>query len=532
MRFPLLLTLILFAVALAAGCGGTSSSKLTTVVVNLAADPETLDPAMSTGIPEMRVINSLLSGLTRLDETGAAQPSLATWESNDTKEVWTFHLREAQWTNGDPVTAHDFVRSWRRAIDPATAADYAYQLYFVAGAEDIHSNQGKLDALGVRAVNDRTLEVTLAGPTPFFPALVSHHIYYPVHASAEEQPDWHTRPESYVGNGAFTLVEWRNNERIVLDKNPAFWDAGNVRLDRIVFRMIEHQTTELAAYEAGELDMTYNVPRPEIPRLREREDLHFSPYFGNYYVGFNCARHPFDDPLVRKAFTLAVDREAIVNRITIGGEEPALAWVPPSMDKALSFPFRAEKEAYYDDADVEEARRLLAEAGYPGGKGFPKVRYIYNTDENHATIAQALQQMWREALGVEITLENQEWKTYLNNRNQGNFDISRAGWIADYPDPINFLDVFLSTGGNNNSQWRNAEYDNLLRQARLTLDESERFSLMHQAEAILMDQLPLCPIYYYTNPYLKRPWLKNVIMNGMGWQDLTYAYVERDGNPE
>jgi len=299
-----------------------------------------------------------------------------------------------------------------------------------------------------------------------------------------------------------------------------------VKLDRIVYRMIEQQTTEFAAYEAKELDLTYNVPKPEIPRLRGRGDLHFSPYFGTYYIGFNCARPPFDSLLVRQAFTYAIDRKSIVEKITLGGEVPALAWVPAALDDALPMPYRKQKPTYLVDNNIEEGRRALQQAGYPGGKGFPVVTYIYNTDENHATIAQALQQMWRTNLNVDVRLENQEWKTYLTNRNQGNFDISRAGWIADYPEPINFLDVFLSSSGNNNSQWKNAQYDDLLRKCRQTADDAERFSLMHQAEAILMQELPFCPIYYYTNPYLKNPKLQGVVMNGMGWQDLTYAYWE------
>ncbi len=529
-RLTALVALFVICALIAIACDSKQQAPVPeTAVLNLAADPETLDPGRATGIPESRVINGLLNGLTRLDANGVAQPSMAEkWESNERKDEWTFHLRPAKWSNGDPVRATDFVWSWQRVLDPALASDYAYQLFFLANAEAVHEKKADPSTLGVKAADEHTLQVKLSGPTTFFPALVAHSAYYPVHrATVEKDADWHTKPASYIGNGPFRLVEWKNNDRIVLEKNSAYWNAADVKLQRIVYRMIEQQTTELAAYEAGDLDMTSNVPRPEIPRLRSRSDLHFGPYFGTYYIGLNCEKAPFNNPLVRRAFALAINRKQIVENITLAGEQVALGWVPASLDAASALPFRKQKPACYADNDVEGARKALAEAGFPGGKGFPSVRYIYNTDENHANIAQALQQMWAQTLGVTVTLENQEWKTYLSNRNAGNFDLSRAAWIADYPDPMNFLEVFLSNGGNNNSRWRNANYDDLLRQAKQTSDENVRFEFMHKAEDLLMQEMPLAPIYYYTNPYLQNERLQNVIMNGMGWQDLTHAWIKQ-----
>ncbi|MCX7012195.1 MAG: peptide ABC transporter substrate-binding protein [Candidatus Sumerlaeota bacterium] len=523
--------LIAVAAALATACGqGAPETSRNTIIYNAGAEPETLDPAMMTGLIEFRVVKSLLDGLTRLDAQGQPVPALAErWEANADFTIFTFHLRDAKWSNGEPVRAEDFVWNWRRAINPATAAEYAYQLYCVAGAEDLNSSKTlDFSTLGARALDGRTLEVRLVGPTPFFPAVAALPLYYPLPRSAVEgKPDWYLHPETYVGNGPFRLTQWSHNERIVVDRNPQYWNAPAVKLDRVVYRMIEAESTALAAFESGELDVMATVPRPDIPRLRGRPEFHTSPELGTYYVNFNCTRAPFDNTLVRKAFALAIDRQTIVDKVTMGGETPALAWVPPSMpDPAGGGFFRAAKETYFKDHDVEGARKALAEAGYPGGQGFPKVAYIYNTQENHKAIAETFQQMWSGALGVEVALENMDWKVYLERLHNADYDLGRGGWTGDFTDPINFLDIFLSASGNNNPHWKNALYDQLLASVKRTGDQAERSRLMHQAEDALFTEFPLGPIYYYTNPYLEKTRVHGILRNPVGWLDFTEAWVD------
>jgi oligopeptide transport system substrate-binding protein len=519
------------ALALGAGVScAKSPEKEQTIVYNLGVEPETLDPAKSTGVAEHRAITALINGLTRLDADGIAQPAMAErWEANEDHSAFTFHLREANWSSGDPVTAEDFVWSWRRVVDPETASDYAYQLYYIKNGEALNSGkESDFSMLGAEAADDRTIIVNLEGPTPFFPALAAHSAYYPVHRpTVEGNPAWHLSPETYVGNGPFVLKEWRHHNRIVMEKSPSYWDAGAVKLERLVYRMLEEESTALAAFETGQLDITGSVPRPDIPALRDTPEFGINPFLGTYYLGFNCERAPFDNVLVRKAFTLAIDRKILVEKITMGGEEPAFAWVPPAIiNPATGKSYRREKNEYFPDNDIEGAREALAEAGYPDGKGFPTVRYIYNTAENHRVIAEVLQQMWAKALNVEVSLENQEWKTYLDNRDKGNFDVSRAGWIGDFPDPVNFLDVFISTSGNNNSHWVNLEYDELIRKIKSTADQAERFMMMHEAEDIFMAEFPICPIYYYTEPYLQKTYVHGVERNGLGWWDFSKAWID------
>jgi len=514
------------------GVGGVHAvERSETLIYNVGTEPETLDPALWTGIPEASIFLNCFDGLVRLDAEGRVYPGAAErWEESADGRTYTFHLRKARWSNGDPVRASDFVYAWHRVLRPGTASEYVYQLYYIRGARDYTT--GKLDnpsSVGIRAVDDQTLEVQLESPTPYFLSLLAHTTYMPVNPRVvANNPEWALDPKTYVGNGAFQMVEWRHHSRLKCRKNPYYWNAKAVRLHELVYRMIEEESTELTAFETGAIDITHTVPLPDIPRLERTGQLQRSPYIGTYYVCFNTRKAPFDNADVRRAFTLAVNRQVIVEKVTRGGQVPAQAFVPPGLKDADGRrDFRPVGGNYFADNVVKEAQALLAKAGYPGGKGFPKVTYLYNTMEQHKIIAEALQDMWRRALGVKVRLQNQEWKVVIKNRRDGNYQVARHGWIGDYLDPMTFLDLFVTESGNNDAQWSNLRYDALIQKAKQLRDQERRMASMHQAEAILFDDMPICPIYYYVNLYVQKPYVKNVVRNPLGYIDFTQAYIER-----
>jgi len=476
------------------------------------AEPQDLDPQAVTGVPESRLHIAFFEGLVTQDPQLNVRPAVAErWDISPDGLVYTFHLRaDAKWSNGDPLTADDFVQSYQRMLTPSLAAEYAYMLWHVVGAEDF--SKGKLTDFaqtGFKALDPRTLQLTLRQRIPFLLASLNHHAWYPVptkviakfHGLDRKATAW-TRPENFVGNGPYVLKEWRPNQKIVAVRSPTYWDRAQVKLDEIHFHPIDLADTEERMFRSGQLDVTYEVPLSKIPLYqRERPDqIHIDPYCGVYFYRFNVQRKPFDDVRVRRALTLAVDREAIAKNLMTGGEKPAYSLVPP--DTAGYTSRHATK------FDVAEAKRLLAEAGYPEGRGLPPIELLYNTLEKHRVIAEALQQMWRQNLGVEVTLFNQEWKVYLDALNSENYQLSRGGWIADYVDPHVFLDIWQTGSGNNHTHWSNADYDRLLRAALDAPDDKARYEIYQQMEKILLDELPALPIYYYTQPRLIKPGVK------------------------
>jgi oligopeptide transport system substrate-binding protein len=497
---------------------------------NVGTEPETMDPHLSTGIPEATIMLQIYEGLTRLNEDGLPEPAMAeTINVSDDGLVYTFSLRDGlMWSNGEPLTAEDFEKSWKRVLAPELAADYAYMLWYIKGAEAYNSGEGSVDDVMVTALDEKTLEVTLEAPTSFFESLVAFKTYYPLYQPAiEEDPEgWHTSADTIVGNGPFKLVSWEQGQMEFVP-NENYYDAEAVILDRIMFAMVENESTELTMFETGEIDMTHTVPGQEIPRLQETGDLHILPYLGTYYFIFQIEEPPLDDVNVRKALTLAIDREAIVSNVTQGGQLPAYAYVPYGIPEPDGVDFR-EKGGDYFAYDVEEAQRLLEEAGYPGGEGFPSVEILYNTSEMHKMIAEAIQEMWKQNLGIDnVTLTNQEWGVYLDTRDEGAFQIARAGWIGDYLDPYTFLDMWITGSGNNNSRFSNEEYDNLLRDVRMTDDEVARMEMMHRLEDILMEEMPVCPIYYYTDPIMIKDYVKGYVAVATGGKDFKTAYIEK-----
>jgi oligopeptide transport system substrate-binding protein len=487
---------ILAAFALA-GCE-RAMDRAELVVLN-GAEPETIDPALLTGQPDGRIAYTLFEGLTSFDQTGTPQPGVAErWEISPDGRTYTFHLRSnAHWSNGEPVTSEDFVRSWERTLRPETASEYVSQLYYIRNARAY--NEGKLKdfrEVGLRAPDPRTFTVSLENPTPFFIDLTAFSTLLPVHIPSVEQ--WEKRGETFmkpgrcIGNGAFILKEWRIFDRIRIEKNPRYWNAANIRLRSVDFIPTAKPLTAFNFYATGLADLTLDkglVPTQLIDELKKRPDFHAAPFLGTYFIRFNVKRPPFDDGRVRLAFTLAIDKQRITEKITRAGEPPADSFTPPNT--AGYYPPPGLKR------DIARAKQLLAEAGYPDGKGFPVRYYLFKSDSDR-DIAVELQGMWREVLGVNIQLQEQEWKVYLASLTNLDYDLCRSSWVGDYKDANTFLGCFVTDDGNNRTGWSNPKFDELIAAAGREVDREKRFECFRQAEKLLVtDDVPICPLYYY-----------------------------------
>jgi oligopeptide transport system substrate-binding protein len=503
------------AIAVVCGCGRRESrvahgNREQVLHLNNGTEPSDLDPHVVAGVPEHRIIVALLEGLVSEDPHGITpQPGMAErWAISPDQTVYTFALRKsARWSNGDPVTAHDFVRSYRRALTPSLASEYAYMLFVMKGAEDFNTGRLKdFGQVGVKALDDHTLQVTLNAPTPYFLSLLLHYSWFPLHLPTIERCGplyergnrW-TRPATFVGNGPFTLERWKVNHVIVVRKSPTYWNARRVQLDKIFFYCIESSDTDERAFRSGQLHKTYVLPETKIDAYREKYPtrLRIDPFLGTYFYVVNTEKPPLNDPRVRRALAMSIDRESIVKNVTRGGQEPAYHFTPPG---TAGYTARARVTF-----DIPGARKLLEEAGYPGGRGLPPVEILFNTLETHRAVAEAVQEMWKRNLGIDARLLNQEWKVFLDSKKNGDYAVARFGWIGDYPDPNSFLDIWVTGGGNNDSRWSNAEYDRLIRVAGRTADLQKRLEIFQQAEAILMDELPIIPIYFYTRVYALHP---------------------------
>jgi len=499
---PILLALALCA-GLLAGCG-RGGKRADLVLIN-GAEPETLDPALITGQPEGRIANALFEGLTAFDPTGHAVPGVAErWEISPDGRTYTFHLRpDARWSDGLPVTAGDFVASWKRALSPATGAQYNYQLFYLEGAQDFAEGRTPdFSKVGVSAPDDRTLVVKLTNPTPFFLDLCALVTLQPVRVDIIDRvgDDW-VKPSHLIGNGAYTLADWRINDRVRLKKNPLYWNAARVALDTVDVLPISKANVAFNFYEVGQADLMMDkglAPVALLDELKKREDFHAAPFLGIYFLRFNCERGPFKDERVRRAFSLAVDKSLLTTKITRAGELPANSFVPPGIAG-----YNPPDGLPYDPA---AARKLMEEAGFPGGKGFSQVTYLYSEGELNQAIAIELQAMWRRELGVNVSLARQEWKVYLNSLSTLDFDIARSSWVGDYPDPNTFLDMFVTGGGNNRTGWSSPAYDRLIADAAATPDPAARLGVLRDAEQFLLTGgVPVCPLYTYVGIQLYDP---------------------------
>ena len=554
---------------LLAGCGGgttstpapaetgsaapESTAPATTaneITVNIASEPQTIDPALNSAVDGAIMINHMFEGLMRWVNSGVetagsdgtcsnAELSYGQAESYDkvTNEdgtvTYTFHLRDGiMWSDGQPVTASDFVFSWQRLVDPATAADYSYMIDCVVNANAIMNGELEPSELGVSAPDDKTFVVTITSDLPYFTELCAFPATFPVREDIVSNDQWTYDPATYISNGAYKMTSRVTNSEIVMEPNEYYYGVDSLGPDKITFKLMDDANAMLSGFNSGELDFIESMPTDEVAGLLASGDLKIVDYIGTYYVCYQTQKEPFDDPKVREAFTLAIDRTYIVEQITQTGQVEAGGFVPAGVydaEGATGDDFRTVGGDYYAptdadyEANCERARELLAEAGYPNGEGFPVVTYLYNTDDSHKAVGEALQNMWQTVLGVTVQLDNQEWATFLQTRKDGDYSIARNGWIADYNDPMSFLDMWLTGGGNNDAQYSNAEYDSLIQQAKASTDPAERMSLMHQAEDIIIGQdYALCPLYFYTQKYMLAD-----DVQGMYYTPLGYFFFDQ-----
>lgn len=514
-RLGMCLAVVLAPVTSTCGCRSRVSAVDTAnrehiLLLGNGSEPKDLDPHTVTGVTEFNIITALLEGLVSEDPTDLRPvPGVAErWNISPDGKLYTFHLREdAKWSNGDPVTSADFVFSYKRILSPALGSAYAYMLFCLENARSFnHGEITDFTEVGVKAPNDRTLTLTLTSPVPYFLSLLNHHSWYPVHPATVLKfgridaigSKW-TRPANYVSNGPFALESWEPGKKIEVRKSSTYWDRASVRLNGIRFYPIGDHKIEERAFQAGQLHVTGTVPIDRIPYYSAKPNplLRLDPYLGVYYYLLNVARPPLDDVRVRRALAMAIDRDQIVRYVTKAGESPAYHFTPPD---TAGYTARARLPT-----DFGRARELMTEAGYPGGKGFPRLQLLYNTSDAHARIAQAIQQMWKDHLGIDIELLNMEWKVYLAKTQEKRYDIARAGWIGDYVDPNTFLDMWVTGGGNNRTGWSEPEYDRLISAAATESDMAARFQLFQQAEQLLLLNAPLIPIYFYRSKSLVQP---------------------------
>lgn len=523
-----------------AGCGSKQSANNggRSLIYNLGEDPETIDPTLNTSSGAGSIIENAFEGLMRLDENEKAIPGVAeSYEETDDGLVYTFKLRkDAKWSDGEAVTAKDFEYSWIRAITKETAAEYNYQLFYIKNAEKFFNGEATREEVGIEVVDEHTLKVTLEAPTAYFLELTAFTTYFPEREDiVSADPDgWANDPETYISNGPFKLVKWDMKDKLVFEKNENYWNASEIKLPGVVYKLVTDVNSAYASLKSGDFDMVDTVPPAEIENGKKEGLVKVYPNLATYMLIFNVGKQDtlsedlkkvLSNTKVRKALSIAIDRKGLVENVTKGEQVPAYSFVPKGIlnEKGEEF---ASKE-YYDanNNNVEEAKKLLAEAGYPNGEGIPTIEFMYNTEGDHKLIAQAIQQDWAQ-LGVNVSLANQEWKVFLNTRKDGGYQIARHGWSGDYVDPMTFLDLWVTGGGNNDAGYSNPEYDKLVSEAKIEGDEAKRWELMRKAEDIVMDEMPIIPLYYYTKIKGAKPEVKGVRVSTLGHVFFDKAYIE------
>lgn len=532
MKYPFTLTCIaallsgLSSAAIAADVpAGTVLAKQQDLVRHIKDEPASLDPAKAVGLPEIQVIRDLFEGLVNQDANGNIIPGVATrWQTNDQK-IWTFTLRnDAKWSDGTPVTAQDFVYSWQRLVDPATTSPFAWfaALAGIANAQNIIDGKAKPDSLGVTAVDAHTLRVQLDKPLPWFVNLTANFSLYPVNkTNVESDKNW-TRPGKLVGNGAYVLADRVVNEKLVATPNKHYWDNAKTVIQKVTFVPINQESAATKRYLAGDIDITESFPKNQYQKLlKELPGQVYTPaQLGTYYYAFNTQKGPTADARVRLALSMTIDRRIIPEKVLGTGEKPAWRLTPD-----VTAGFTPQPSAMEQSSQAElnaQAKTLLQAAGYGPNRPL-KLTLLYNTSENHQKIAIAVASMWKKNLGVDVKLQNQEWKTYIDSRNTGNFDVIRASWVGDYNEPSTFLSLLTSTNTGNIARFNEPAYDKVIRQAAMENTATARNADYNEAEKILAEKAPIAPIYQYTNGRLIKPWLKGYPITNP--EDVAYTHT-------
>jgi oligopeptide transport system substrate-binding protein len=499
------------------------------------SEPQGLDPHIVTGVPEHHILISLCEGLTipnpnPNDMNGYMAGTAESWSISDDGKEYVFNInKNAKWSNGEPVTADDFVWSWKRILTASLGSQYPDMLYYLEGAYEYHNGLiDDFDQVGIKSIDEHTLQVNLKNPTPFFLGLLSHYSTWPVHKETvlkfgdidDRNGEW-TRPGNFVCNGPFQLKTWELNNKIVVEKNPHYYDASIVQLNEIHYYPVSNVMTEDRMFRAGQLHLTSTLPSQKCPiYIEENPNLRIDPYMGTYFYRINTENEVLKDVKVRKALAYSIDRQLLVDKVTKCGQIPAYSFTPPGTNG-----YQPTTEIPFDPV---LAKSLLDEAGFSEENPFPKLEILFNTSEDHRKLALAIQQMWQINLGIEVELVNQDWKVYLNREMIGDFQISRAGWIGDYEDPNTFLDLMRPNRGNNKTGWENMEYDALVQKANTINNQAERYELLYKAEEILIENMPVIPLYTYVRAYQLSPDVKGFSPHILDHHHPKFIYLERD----
>jgi oligopeptide transport system substrate-binding protein len=521
--------------------GGSSSSAGGKILrVNNTEEPGSLEPGKAQGTHDSWVLENTFEGLTRFDKNAKVVPGDAEkWDISPDGKTYTFHLRDGlKWSNGDPVTAKDYEYAWKYALNPTTASEYAYQLYYLKGAEAYNTTKEKdpkklqalQDAVAVKAVDDKTLKVELNGPTPYFLELCNFYTYYPVDKKVQEaNSKWANDAKTFVSNGPFKLSEWNHKQDIKVVKNDNFWDKQSVKIDGINFAMLQDENTAWQMYRSGQLDLAYTLPTEVTAQMKNSNnpEFHNSPEFSAYFYRFNTTKKPFDNVKVRKALSMAIDRKTIVDSVAQGGQTPLYGMVPPGyIEKSTGKDFNQVSGPYFKE-DAAAAKKLLQEGlKEEGMTTMPKVTILYNTLDAHKKVAEAIQEMWRKNLGIDVNIENADFQVVIDREHKLDYDVVRAGWISDFVDPMTFEDMWTSVSTQNDTGWKNPEYDKLVAAAKNELDNKKREDDLHKAEKLFMDNQPIMPIYAYTKPFMLKSNVTGVYVPVNRFPQLQYVEMK------
>ncbi|WP_106496069.1 peptide ABC transporter substrate-binding protein [Lentibacillus sp. Marseille-P4043] len=510
------------------GSDADAASEEKVLLMNNGEEPTSLNPPIGFDSVSWNVLNNLMEGLTRLGQDDTPEAAIAEdWDVSDDGKTYTFHLREnANWSNGDPVTASDFEYAWKQLLDPETGSPAAFLGYFIEGGEAFNNGEGSADDIMVTAKDEKTLEVTLTAPTGFFLHVISNPAFFPVNEQvATDNPEWFADADSFVSNGPFKMETWEHDSKIVMVKNDQYWDKDTVKLDKVDWAMVPETNTEYQMFQSDELDMT-EIPSDMAEQLIDGDDVVIEDQAGLYFYRFNVNEEPFQNKKIRKAFAMAINQQDIVDFVTKNKEEAATGFVSPGFTDPSGTDFREANGAQVE-FNPEAAKTLLEEGMKEEGYDeLPPVTLSYNTDESHKAIAETMQNMFSENLGIDVTLENTEWNVFLEDQKGLKHQLSRSSFLFDYGDPVNFLESFITGSTMNRTGWSNEEYDKLIEKAKTETDEAKRWEYMYEAEELLAEEMPIFPIHYYNQVYIYKDNISGVVRHPVGYLELKWADKE------